>query len=77
MAIEDSMATMWRRVVGCNDFFLFFLRVLFFCLIFWLDIKSPYSFELRFGVLGSTIVLFAWHYSQELGVSILVLSCYH
>ena len=56
VAIVGSIAAMWRRVVGRNDFFLFFLRVLFFCLVFWLGLISPYSFELEFGVLDSIIV---------------------
>ena len=63
--------------MGRDDFFLFFLRVLFFSLVFWLGLISPYSFELGFWVLGSTIVPFAWRYSRDLGVSISILSCYH
>lgn len=62
VAIDGSMAAMWRRVVSCNDFFLFFLGVLFSCLVFWLGLLTSYSFELGFGVLGSIIVSFAWRY---------------
>lgn len=64
-AIGGPMAAFWRCAVVCNDFLWFFIRCLFFGLVCWFGLISPYSIELGFRGYGLVDVSFLWCYSRE------------
>lgn len=74
VAIGCPMASLWRRAMGHNFFFVF--RLLFFGLVCWLALISRYSIEIGFVGFGHVVEPFLLHYSRKLCALTSVLSCY-